>query len=110
MGTFVLQQNERHKAFNTLCLIVAPLNDNERCRPTTFFAESEGFERAKNLYAQKAEHLQHLIDQQRARLDQIAAEQQRIKKEVRSTGSCSTEIMHEPFRKECPLNARWCVV
>lgn len=46
-------------------------------------AESEDFETAKNMYARKAEHLQQIIDQQRTRLDQIAAEQQRIKKEAR---------------------------
>lgn len=47
-----------------------------------FLAESEEFLRAKNKYARKAELLQHIVEQQRARLEQISAELQRTTREV----------------------------
>lgn len=47
-----------------------------------FFAESEDFMRAKNAYSRKAELLQHLVEQQRARLEQISADLQRTSREA----------------------------
>jgi len=47
------------------------------------FAESEEFQKGKATYARKEELLQHLVDQQRAKLEQISVELQRTKAEVR---------------------------
>ena len=38
--------------------------------------------RAKNAYSRKAELLQHLVEQQRARLEQISADLQRTSREA----------------------------
>ncbi len=53
------------------------------CESNVLFTESAEFQRAKGTYARKEELLQHLVDQQRARLEQISVELQRIKAEVR---------------------------
>lgn len=50
--------------------------------PKPFAAESEDFRRAKNAYSRKAELLQHIVEQQRTRLEQISTDLQRTSKEA----------------------------
>ncbi|CAN0549233.1 unnamed protein product, partial [Ectocarpus sp. 12 AP-2014] len=46
--------------------------------------ESEGFTKTKGMYTRKAEHLQHIVEQQRARLEQVSVDLARTKEEAGS--------------------------